>query len=239
MTRGLVLLTRPLADSKRVAEIMEADGIPSLIWPLMRITPVEIQNPIPPGIDGLLITSAHGIRAFASLNQRRDLPVLCVGGRTAEIARGLGFGMVLSAEGDAEALARLANGTPCRHFFYPRGRDVSHDLETMLKPSGKRVSEQVVYAAVPAGDPPAPVASALKSGTVGIVTLWSVRNAKLFAEWVRANGADLRGTDLIALSQQVAMAADDLGFRTSQTATESNAAALIEAVRRAVATRID
>ncbi|MEM1275260.1 MAG: uroporphyrinogen-III synthase [Pseudomonadota bacterium] len=230
MSLGPILLTRPLADSKRLAALLEEDGIESLIWPLTRIEPVALSDPLPKGIDGLLITSGHGIRAFASLDARRDLPVFCVGQRTAEIARSLGFAMVLNAEGDGAALARFAAGAPCRHFFYPRGREVSHDLARLLAPGGKRVTDRVVYEALATGAPAAPVEAAFATGAFSAVTLWSARNAEIFSDWITANAVSLRKTALIAISQQVANAADDLDFKKTVIAARPNAPSMIDAI---------
>ncbi|MBY8977343.1 uroporphyrinogen-III synthase [Rhodobacteraceae bacterium NNCM2] len=228
---GPVLLTRPLADSRRLAEALEDDGIDCLIWPLTEIRPVEPEEGFPLGVRGLLVTSAHGIRAFAALDKRRDLPVLCVGDRTAEVARGLGFGMVLSANGDAEALARLAPGTGIRHFLYPRGRETAHDLTAMLAPGGQKVTEAVVYEAAPAGPPSAPVASALNRGALGAVTIWSRRNGQLFADWIAEHGlTKLTRVPLVAISKNAAEPFENAGFCQIVIADRPDAASMMQAI---------
>src|SRR5690606_20329328 len=72
--------------------------------------PVFAIEPIPaaiPDFDALAFTSANGVREFARLSSRRDAPVFCVGARTAEEARNIGFTNVASADGDVEALGGL------------------------------------------------------------------------------------------------------------------------------------
>ena len=232
MRRGSVLVTRPLDDSRRIAGLLKGDGIASLIWPLTRIDPIKTGAPPPAGIDGLLATSAHGIRAYADLCARRDLPVFCVGARTAGVACSLGFDAVSSAGEDAAALAHLAAEAPCRHFLYPRGRDVSHDLADMLTSKGKKVTERIVYAATPSGDPPAPVAEALRRGTLFAVTLWSRRGATLFSDWCRRRDVGLQETQLIAISDRVSSAAEDLRFQGRIIASAPETGAMIAAIRR-------
>lgn len=237
---GPVLLTRPLDDSRRIAGMLEADGIDSLIWPLTEIRPVAPDSTIPLGIGGLLITSAHGIRAFAALDKRRDVPVLCVGTRTADVARSLGFALVLSADGDGEALARLAPGTGIRHFLYPRGRETSHDLAAMLARGGQRVSDMILYEATQTGPPAAPIRSALLSGRVSAVTLWSARNAALFADWVRSNASeDLFRSILIAISWKAAEPLQNTGFKTVRVAEQPDAAAMANEIRLVFASLSD
>ncbi|MEO0993191.1 MAG: uroporphyrinogen-III synthase [Pseudomonadota bacterium] len=196
------LITRPLEDSRREADALEAAGIPSEIWPLTAIRPVATRCWVPPTVDGLLLTSGHGARAFAALSDRRDLPALCVGARTAEIARGLGFA-AMPGGGDAAALARFAIGSGLRHFFHPRGRDTAADLPALLKPSGQHVTEAVLYAAEETGPPPSPVAHALASGRIGAVGLWTARNATHFARHLTTLNA-APGLVAVAISEAAA-----------------------------------
>ncbi|MEM7671133.1 MAG: uroporphyrinogen-III synthase, partial [Pseudomonadota bacterium] len=221
-----------LADSRRLADVLEPDGIDTLIWPLAKIRPMTPPAPVPPGIQGLLITSAHGIRAFAAADARRDLPVLCVGARSAEVARSLGFGMVLSANGDAASLARLAPGTGIRHFLYPRGREITHDLVAALSTAGQKVTERIVYAADAGGPPSAPVQSALLTGRIDVITLWSARHAGLFATWITKTDQEVsRRATLIAISDRTADAVRDLGFGQIQIADAPDAARMLSAIR--------
>ncbi|MEM7178890.1 MAG: uroporphyrinogen-III synthase [Pseudomonadota bacterium] len=227
-----VLLTRPLADSRRFAEALEAEGMDSLIWPLMRIEPIAPVSKLPIGIGGLLITSSHAIRAFAALDKRRDLPVLCVGSRTASVARDLGFGIVLSANGNVEAMARLAPGTGIRHFFYPRGRETARDLGEMLRAGGQQVTDMVLYQAVPAGDPPAPVAAALQTGALSAITLWSTRNAEVLVDWCAAKGSvRMLAVPIVAISDAVADPCREAGFQKVSAAHSPDAAGILTRLR--------
>ena len=228
-----VLITRPLEDSRRVADALEADGIACLIWPLTRIVPTMTALRVPQGVGGLLFTSANGVRAFATLSGRRDLPALCVGARTAEAARGAGFGSVLSAEGDAQALAGLAGRSGIRAFLHPRGRDAAGDLKGRLAGTGQRVTEAVVYEARETGPPAAPVAAALARGAVDLVTAWSRRNAEILARRLPEAGAALGGTDALAISPAAAGPLAGAGFRRVAVAERPDGAAMLAAIRAA------
>lgn len=228
-----VLLTRPIEDSRRLAETLEEDGIPTEIWALTAIRPVATALRVPPTVDGLLFTSGHGARAFAMLSDRRDLPALCVGQRTAGIARGLGFAS-RAAGGDAAELARFAVGSGLRHFFHPRGRDTAADLPGLLARSGQRVSEAVVYAAEETGPPASPAAHALASGRIGVVGFWSARNATIFARH-RAEGLAM-ASDIVAvaISARAAEPLEQTGFSRIAVAGRPDGPAMLTALRAAV-----
>lgn len=232
--RRTVLLTRPLEDSRATARLLAADGIDCEIWPLTAIRPLAFALALPPTVDGLLITSAHGARAFAALSARRDLPALCVGEATARVARRLGFAGAVSAGGDAAALARLAAGTGLRHFFHPRGRETAADLPGLLARGGQRVSEAVLYAAEETGPPPAPVAAGLRSGRIGIAAVWSRRNAAIFVRHLERAGIAF-APDLVAVAISAA-AAEPLraaGLARVAIAAEPSGAAMLAAIRAA------
>lgn len=232
-----VLLTRPLEDSRAVAGALAPDGIACLIWPLTRIVPVADALEIPPGTGGLLFTSANGVRAFAALAPRRDLPALCVGEASAEAARRAGFADVRTAGGDAQALARLAEASGIGRFLHPRGRHAAGDLAGGLAGSGRQVAEAVLYEAVEAGPAPATIAAALARGAVGMVTAWSPRAAAILARRLPGLGAELAATDLLAISAGAARHLAGAGFHRSLVAARPDGRSMLAAIRAAARAR--
>jgi len=226
-----VLLTRPLEDSRALAETLEAEGIDPLIWPLTRIVPTVAALEFPPATGGLLFTSANGVRAFAALTARRDLPALCVGQATAEAARKTGFGDCVSAGGDVRALAELARQSGIGEFLHPRGRDAAGDLKGWLAASGQEVTEAVLYQAEETGPPPAQVAAALARGTVGLVTIWSRRAGAILARHLTPVGATLDNTALLAISRGAAEPLAASGFRRIVLAGTPGRDAMLAAIR--------
>jgi uroporphyrinogen-III synthase len=77
-----VMLTRPRADSERLAKDLQARGNEVVQEPMLQIVPI---GPLPAldGVDTLIATSANSIRTFAALSPRRDLRVYAVGDATA------------------------------------------------------------------------------------------------------------------------------------------------------------
>jgi len=230
-----VLLTRPVEESRKLAETLEAEGIDCLIWPLTRIVPTLMELKLPYRLGGLLFTSANGVRALAALTDRRDLPALCVGGATASAARAAGYLNCFSAGGDARALAELAQRSGIRDFLHPRGEDAAGDLAGWLAEAGIRVAEVVLYKAEETGPPPAPVAAALRAGAVDLVTAWSRRNAAILARRLADMGARLDATDALAISPAAAEPLAAAGFRVVKLSEAPDRASMLAAIRAAFA----
>ena len=146
-----VLLTRPQADSQRIADKLADRGIASLIWPLTRVRRLAESTTIAEGTDALLFTSANAVRAFAELSGLRDIPAFCVGKRTTQVAQDLGFTKVTNADGDAAALLEIAVASPYRQFHYPRGRETAWELAKDIRAQGKQITEETLYGSDPAG----------------------------------------------------------------------------------------
>jgi len=231
-----VLLTRPLAESRALAEILEEEGIEPLIWPLTRIVPTVAELKLPFNVDALLFTSANGVRALAALTDRRELPALCVGGATARAARKAGFVNCFTAEGDVSALVDLARRSGLRNFVHPRGRDAAGDLKGWLAESGQSVADLVLYEARETGPPPAPVAAALARGRVDLVTIWSPRNATILARNLGTIDPNLAATELVAISPAAAAPLAGAGFHRVIIAESPNSPAMLAAIRRAFGT---
>ena len=226
-----VLLTRPLEDSRALAEVLEPDGIEPLIWPLTRIVPTVMKLRLPVTTGGLLFTSANGVRALAALTERRDLPALCVGKATAEAARKAGFRDCFSANGDARALADLARRSGINDFFHPRGHDAAGDLKGWLAETGQRVNEAILYQAEETGPPPVQIGALLSRGKIDLVTIWSRRGAVILARHLATIAATLQGTDLLAISPAAADPLGASGFRRILVAKAPNGVAMLMKIR--------
>jgi uroporphyrinogen-III synthase len=170
-----LLVTRPEPDNQRIAAALRALGHEVMLAPLLRIeTIVDTELGSSPW-SAVLLTSANGARAMAA-HPRHDelaaLPVLAVGGGSAEAARAAGFADVASADGDAGDLARLAaarlKGSRLP-LLYLAGEDRARDLGGELAALGLSVRTVVVYRAVQAKLPPAARAALIERRIDGVL----------------------------------------------------------------------
>ena len=103
--RQKIWITRAQPAADATAERVRALGHEALVAPLLAVRPLSGVEVDLSGIAALAFTSANGVRAFADLSGERSLRVFAVGAATAQAARAAGFKLVLSADGDVEALA--------------------------------------------------------------------------------------------------------------------------------------
>lgn len=174
----ILLLTRPLAQSRRFAE-QAAAALPVhevLIAPLSEVVALPFDPAVFAGAKGLILTSAN---AVPMLPPMPGLTAWCVGPATARAAAAAGF-VVREGGGDAAALIEaLRDAAPEGPLVHAHGADLARDLAAELPGLVRGVA---VYAAV---------ARVLEPGTRAamrhrrvIAPLFSPRAARLF-------GADL------------------------------------------------
>ncbi len=203
----IVLLTRPAAQSERFAQSLRA-RVPTVrivMSPLLVPTSVAVDLP-DTSLAGIILTSQTGAEAAGRL--RAQLPDLayCVGERTAEVAKALGFN-VRSALGDAAALHDLILGESHGPLLHLRGREARGDLARRLSASGVPTTEVVVYAQDK--QPLTNEAVVVLTGTTLVVSpLFSPRSAEILGAECQRIAATAPLT-LIAMSKAVA---DCAGF---------------------------
>jgi uroporphyrinogen-III synthase len=178
-----ILLTRPREDTAALAEKLTAAGHDVLSEPMLEIRFVPGAGVDLDGAQGLLFTSANGVRAFAAAEERRDLPAFAVGDATAAAARRAGFARVESAGGRVDDLVllvrdRLVPGAGA--LVHAAGRDVAGDLAGNLSPAGFEVRRAVLYTAEAARTLSAETARALRAGEIDAVLFYSARSAQTF-----------------------------------------------------------
>ncbi|MEM7060249.1 MAG: uroporphyrinogen-III synthase [Pseudomonadota bacterium] len=235
-----VLLTRPEEDSVRIAAQLTKAGIDSLIWPLMQIRSVGDGIEIPDGTQALLVTSAHAVRCAAEAGVSRDLPVFCVGTRTAEICRDAGFATVHDAAGTAADLVQVVETSGLTRFFYLRGHQVSTDLVATFAETNIQLNEKIVYRADPATQIAPDAADALLAGRIAAVTVWSARQAVILGNFAGLNpGWRLESTDLVAISDRAAGVLEKTGFRRILVASRPDADAMVSLISAAVRQKAD
>jgi uroporphyrinogen-III synthase len=229
------LVTRPKEDSEGVARALAERGLEVMIEPLLDIAPVEGAVIEPSDAQGILVTSANGIRALARLSSRRDLPVWAVGDSSARVAREMGFTQVESADGDVDSLADLvASRADPRNgaLLHAAGTVVAGDLSGRLSALGFDIRRQVLYQAVTATSLSAGLCDALRQGALDLALFFSPRTARTFATLAKAAGVQgsLGTIAAYGLSANVSTELAPLPWRVLRQAAEPTQAALLAAI---------
>lgn len=227
-----LLVTRPALDAGPLSDLLTAAGHTILLDPLLSIRFRDRSVLDLDGATGLLFTSGNGVRAFAALSKRRDIPAYAVGDRTATLARELGFEDIQSADGDVAALVALvqAHRKPADGLLlHVSGHDVAGELAGSLEAAGYGVRRAVLYDAEPAADLAPATRNALGTGTLDGVLLFSPRTARHFVALMHLSGLSSRGQRITAwcLSPAVAKSLDGLKLAQIVVAPEPTQAALL------------
>jgi uroporphyrinogen-III synthase len=226
-----LLVTRPQPEAERTAAELVRRGHEPVLAPLL-VTEL-LPTPLFSTPAALLFTSANGARAVASWPAERiprTIPALSVGERTAAAARAAGFTDIRSADGDGEDLARLA-----RTALDPRAGPLLHptvarparDLAALLGSSGFTVETVEAYRMSEAETLAEAIGTALTTGAIDGVLLYSRRTAETFARLTEALRPHLAAMPLYCLSAEVAAGA---GSGKKLVAAAPNEAALLALV---------
>ena len=213
-----VLVTRPMDDASATGARLRELGHTALIAPLLSVHYHDGPALDLGGVQGVLATSANGVRALARRTPRRDLPVYAVGPQTAAASREAGFTHVESADGDALALAKAVprwampgNGA----LFHPTGGEGAGRLVAILGADGYEVRTLVLYEVVAAAALPDDAACALSQATLDAALFFSPRSARVFAQCVATGGLSETCTrlDAVCISEAAAKALSPLIFK--------------------------
>lgn len=247
----LVLVTRPQPDAARTAEDVRRHGHEPLVDPLMRVSdlpadlPALFQTGTPP--QAWLATSANGAAALARHltaggHPLAGIPLYAVGSRTAAAARAAGFTPVYDADGAVADLASLvaARTRPAAGpLIHAAGEEVAGDLAGALAAHGHSVRRLPLYEMVPAPALAGKTVTALRTGMVGRVLLFSPRSARTFVSLATQAGVldTMAGVTALCLSAAVARALNEtpcgpVGFADVRWADRPRAAALLDLLGR-------
>jgi uroporphyrinogen-III synthase len=184
-----VLLTRPIAESERLAALLRARGHEAVLSPVMEIRFRDGPQLALEGVQAILATSANGARALAQRTSSREIPLYAVGPQTSEAARKAEFTNIHEAGGDSAALVEAVqalvppqDGT----LLLATGRERTGDVERDLAVAGFTVRVEELYDAREIPQPSAEAASALAEGCVDAVMLFSPRSAQIFVRQVQS-----------------------------------------------------
>jgi uroporphyrinogen-III synthase len=228
--RPCIWLTRPKADSDRLAATLAAQNINSIISPVMHITPHTVA-PIITLPDAILLTSRHAAHALASLPpSATTLPVLCVGHATAESATQQGFHNVHTAGGDILSLLPvITNMLPTgARLFYFAGEETRVNVPVLLGAQGILVKQITAYTADAVGTLTQELATGLVAESITGISLYSPRSGALAVEMLKQSDFAHLAVNMHAfcLSLAVAEAIATLNWKSLQVCATPTSAAM-------------
>jgi uroporphyrinogen-III synthase len=150
--RQRIWITRAQPGAAVTAERVRALGHDALVAPLLAVKAIEGAQADLTGIAALAFTSANGVRTFADISPERALRVFAVGAATAQAARAAGFRLVLSADGDVEALAEgigQRRGELRGAVLHPGAAEPAGDLAGALEKHGIEARRLILYETAP------------------------------------------------------------------------------------------
>ena len=187
--RQRIWITRAQPGADATAERVRALGHEGVIAPLLVVRALpDVQIDLS-GVAALAFTSANGVRAFADISAERALRVFAVGAATAQAARSAGFKLVLSADGDVEALAEgigQRRGELRGLVLNPSAAEPAGDLVGALDRQGVAARRVVLYETAPLTLEDETVAQLV---TCDAVLLHSPRAAQVLAALLKTHPA--------------------------------------------------
>jgi uroporphyrinogen-III synthase len=224
------LVTRPEPAASETAKLVIALGYRPIVAALLEIRPLWTALPPTGRVQAILATSGNAIQVLPS--SHRHLPLFAVGEATAGRARAAGFAQVVSADGNAGALADLV-AERCVHRAAPllvaTGRGQGRDLAADLRTRGFRVTRRVVYAAVPVAVLPNAARVALASGRLTAALFFSAQTAHQCVRLVRAAhlAKTVQSVEALAIGEAAAVALRALPWRRIRVAERPNQNAML------------
>ncbi len=216
-----ILVTRPEPDAAREIEALAARGHEGIAAPLLVIEEVKDAAVDLAGAQALIVTSRNALRALSrhpALGAARKFPLFAVGALTARAARELGFATIIEGPGEGAGLAELIASTvdpAAGKLLHLAGETLAFDIKGALEARRFKVSQPVLYRAVPATELPPSVLSLIEQGRVDGVILLSPRTAKTYLAVLERHGAVTQGMRPVCycISEAVAEVLTPHGFR--------------------------
>jgi uroporphyrinogen-III synthase len=150
--RQKIWITRAQPGAAATADRVRALGHEAIVAPLLAVRAMEDAQVDLNGVAALAFTSANGVRCFSDICAERAIRVFAVGAATAQAARAAGFKLVLSADGDVDALAEgigQRRGELRGVVLHPGAAEPAGDLAGALEKQGVAARSLILYETAP------------------------------------------------------------------------------------------
>lgn len=217
MSRRVIAIARPAADSVELADAVRAAGFEPLVEPVLSIVPLETVLPDITPETPIIFSSSNGVQAYAALSAARTHPVYVVGRNTADEARRAGFGRIETAAGSADDLVEILLKSCAKDGpepLYVRGEDISKDLKAIVGAKGLRLRESIVYRSVPAESLTLPLLRAIDNKTLFGIMFFSAKGGRVFCDLIEQydRAPRMRTTKALCISEGVLQSVSVLPF---------------------------
>lgn len=234
------LITRPILDSRPLAEKLTEKGYKVTVEPMLEIkfrdeSINELEKALKKSPQAILATSANGIRALSKLSKRRDFNIITVGDATRHIALKLGFNNTKSAGGDVTGMYRyvMRNLKPVDgNIVHLSGSQIAGDIKTMLEREGFSVKRIILYDAEPVEKFSKKLKKELKEDEIDVALFFSTRTLRTFIEIAEKEGLINHFAKIKAfcLSKRIADEATKMKWAKIHTAKLPTSASLLSLI---------
>ena len=179
-----LIITRPLADSKRMQNYFELRGVECLINPLLEIS-YEKRSINFSNYDRVLLTSRHAVRSLVNKSLTFSKKVHACGRSTyAEVREFAPENEYIFHESVNDLVDAFRSYTPIddSKMLYLRGRDVTVDLKSIFQGTSIEIEDSVEYIAREKILFNKEALEEFNSGRQISVIIFSLRTAEIFLE---------------------------------------------------------
>ena len=232
-----ILVTRASPGAEETAERLEVLGYRPVLSPAISIVSLSPQPAVDlSGVDGLVFTSANGVRAFAEVSEDRSRRAWCVGPATEAAAGEAGFADTRCAHGDADMLVEFILARPAGKgtLLHVANDAATGKVVERLNAAGRSARFLALYTTQPTAELSPEVIAAFRSGKIQGVLVHSAKGADAFVGLADAFGLDLSTVCLLAVSERATGSARNLHWKKVHIAGAPNESALLNALRTAI-----
>ena len=239
-----VVLTRPQADSERLSQTLQSEGLQTRVMPIMTIEAIpDAERALSPSLSDdavCIFVSANAVRfglpqLIPDLARCPDLTVIAVGNKTRDTLVAEGIQAQVPSRADSEGLLAMPalSAPDARDVVIVKGEGGRELLASELIRRGARVTEWVCYRRC---WPDVDVSELAKVGD-GLIFQASSGEALLrLAALVAGEGrVDLFQSSIIVPSDRVARLAIDMGWEQVIRAEDASDDAFVRALKQHIA----
>lgn len=242
----MFLLIRPLHDALLTAQKLRQCSYEVFIEPLLYIRSYSIKdvflcdhqkiylNNHDLVYTGLLITSSNALYSIKKSLICRDIPIIIVGEKSAQLARNHGFMNILYiGHNIQEILAYMITYYANNNFIYLSGLDITTDITAVLKHKANiTIKRIIVYRAVAKATFSKKCIASIIDKKITEVLFYSLRTAQIFHSITQKNSlnAFLQGMSAYSLSNKITNYLASFPYKNIHTALQPNADSLFSTI---------